>query len=177
MASEIVKPASPANAARSVNHVEPATEIGVSDGTPEASPSIDHTSTPPIKIAPKSWAELVRSQPASLRSQVPPLANGIANPVNGFALDKINSLGEALTSYNITEGKEPSKLSFLEPRGLVNTGNMCYMNSVSFLILMLTLSVNGCYRFCRYLYFVCRSMRSWRKLAAKLHIVSKAIPL
>jgi ubiquitin carboxyl-terminal hydrolase 10 len=37
--------------------------------------------------------------------------------------DVLNSLGEDVTQYS-------DKIAFLEPRGLVNTGNMCYMNSV-----------------------------------------------
>jgi ubiquitin carboxyl-terminal hydrolase 10 len=31
---------------------------------------------------------------------------------------------------NSTAGDHPTKIAFLQPRGLVNTGNMCYMNSV-----------------------------------------------
>ena len=37
--------------------------------------------------------------------------------------DILTSLGEDVTKYS-------DKIAFLEPRGLVNTGNMCYMNSV-----------------------------------------------
>ncbi|KAL1842164.1 hypothetical protein VTJ49DRAFT_5937 [Mycothermus thermophilus] len=37
------------------------------------------------------------------------------------------SLAQALQAYRAAA---PEKLAFLEPRGLVNTGNMCYMNSV-----------------------------------------------
>ena len=47
---------------------------------------------------------------------------------NGTQPPRAASLAEALRQYNV-EGETP--LSFLEPRGLVNTGNMCYMNSVS----------------------------------------------
>jgi ubiquitin carboxyl-terminal hydrolase 10 len=38
-------------------------------------------------------------------------------------------LAEALIALDNAE--EDSKVAFLEPRGLKNTGNMCYMNSVS----------------------------------------------
>jgi len=39
------------------------------------------------------------------------------------------SFAEALRSFDAVSNN--SKVAFLEPRGLVNTGNMCYMNSVS----------------------------------------------
>ena len=39
-----------------------------------------------------------------------------------------SSLAEALRAYRVGGGE---KISFLEPRGLINPGNMCYMNSVS----------------------------------------------
>lgn len=52
--------------------------------------------------------------------------------MNGFAPAKSGSLADALSSYSVTESNEVAKIAFLEPRGLVNTGNMCYMNSVSY---------------------------------------------
>lgn len=48
--------------------------------------------------------------------------------VNGFQQPKPGSLLEVLRSYDTELGS--SRVAFLEPRGLVNTGNMCYMNSV-----------------------------------------------
>jgi ubiquitin carboxyl-terminal hydrolase 10 len=39
------------------------------------------------------------------------------------------SLAEALKSFSVASTE--SKVAFLKPRGLVNSGNMCYMNSVS----------------------------------------------
>ena len=77
----------------------------------------------PVKQPPKSWADLVRSQapPPSLGAP-----NG-AGVVNGASLPKSASLADALRQYGV---QNDSRLSFLEPRGLVNAGNMCYMNSV-----------------------------------------------
>jgi ubiquitin carboxyl-terminal hydrolase 10 len=44
-----------------------------------------------------------------------------------FAKANASSLAQALQAYRPSA---PDRLAFLEPRGLVNTGNMCYMNSV-----------------------------------------------
>ncbi|KXL43908.1 hypothetical protein M433DRAFT_68959 [Acidomyces richmondensis BFW] len=90
--------------------------------------------TPPPKQTQKSWADLVRTTAA------PPLgaaaAGGTAAAAaavngailtNGSALPKNASLSEALRQYTVNSD---TKLFFLEPRGLVNTGNMCYMNSI-----------------------------------------------
>lgn len=78
-----------------------------------------------VPVAPKSWADLVRKQAA---------ANGVSSGAgvsvfNGFGAATNENLGDVLGGINVAE--EPSKVSFLRPRGLVNTGNMCYMNSVS----------------------------------------------
>ena len=69
----------------------------------------------------------------------PPKPNGavaeanVTIQTNGVAPIQAGSLSEALSSYSVVEAKENSRIAFLEPRGLVNTGNMCYMNSVSVL--------------------------------------------
>lgn len=55
----------------------------------------------------------------------------VVTQTNGITNTKTASLSEALSSYSVAEARENSKVAFLEPRGLVNTGNMCYMNSVS----------------------------------------------
>ncbi|KAI0849324.1 cysteine proteinase [Daldinia vernicosa] len=47
--------------------------------------------------------------------------------VGSFTKSNTSSLAEALRSYRVGGGQ---KISFLEPRGLINPGNMCYMNSV-----------------------------------------------
>lgn len=78
--------------------------------------------------APKSWAELVRKQAANAAS-ITSVVNS-APMVNGASAPKTETLGEVLGELSTVES--PSKVVFLEPRGLVNTGNMCYMNSVRF---------------------------------------------
>lgn len=59
------------------------------------------------------------------------IASDSTAQTNGFASIKAGSLADALTSYSVKDCGETTKVAFLEPRGLVNTGNMCYMNSVS----------------------------------------------
>lgn len=87
---------------------------------------------------PTSWANLFA------RTSAAPSANGTASVgVNGssnadsgpssvigsaFAKANTNSLAEAIRSYRV--GGAEKHIVFLEPRGLINTGNMCYMNSV-----------------------------------------------
>lgn len=79
----------------------------------------------PVRAPPKSWADLVRTKgsgsAANGNSTV--LGNGVISKNKSESIqDVLNSLGDGLYE---------NKVSFLEPRGLVNTGNMCYMNSVS----------------------------------------------
>jgi ubiquitin carboxyl-terminal hydrolase 10 len=76
---------------------------------------------------PKSWANLFKGPTQAAR-----LDNGVTGSSTnaaGFAKSNNESLADALVSFNANIHN--GKISFLEPRGLVNTGNMCYMNSVS----------------------------------------------
>ncbi|KPM39075.1 hypothetical protein AK830_g7513 [Neonectria ditissima] len=107
----------------------------------------DCSTSPPAKAAPTSWANLFAKSSAAAAA-----AAGVAGPngsssgagtVNGHDGDgvvggtngsgpnflKVNasSAAEAIRAYHVGSG---DKISFLEPRGLINTGNMCYMNSV-----------------------------------------------
>lgn len=88
---------------------------------------------PAAPAAPKSWAELLRAKNAAAapqaqtQAQPPVTSNGVVS-TNGPVTPKSNSLADVLASYSVDSEK---KVSFIEPRGLVNTGNLCYMNSVS----------------------------------------------
>ena len=95
------------------------------------SPSSVHGSEEPATIVsppcapPKSWADLVRSktQPRAGSVQEGPVSRAISKSES--LVDVLNSLGANVDHYS-------EKIAFLETRGLVNTGNMCYMNSVRF---------------------------------------------
>lgn len=96
--------------------------------TPKAEgvPEMANVSITPAKPAgPKSWADLVRSKAAARAAGAPVLAesNAMTAQKNESLADVLSTLGEDVTQYS-------DKIAFLEPRGLVNTGNMCYMNSV-----------------------------------------------
>ena len=102
------------------------------ESQPPASSETTSSTTPspaPQRAAPKSWADLVRSKAAAKQSTA-------ASPQAGaLALTRGESLAEALNSFGSNVDQYSEKIAFLEPRGLVNTGNMCYMNSVSYPLL------------------------------------------
>ena len=105
----------------------------VAASAPEAA-NVEEASKPTAPAAPKSWAELLKGKNAAAapqaqsQAQPPVTSNGVAN-TNGPAPPKSNSLADVLASYSVEAEK---KVAFIEPRGLVNTGNLCYMNSVRF---------------------------------------------
>lgn len=97
----------------------------VLDGTAETTPT-ETPKSPAKPAAPKSWADLVRTNElkktaAAAKVNGTPVTNGVQ------PLPKSAPLADALRQHTVTN----EILSFLEPRGLVNPGNMCYMNSVS----------------------------------------------
>lgn len=81
--------------------------------------------TSPVPAAPKSWAELLRAKNAAK-----PAVPSAAVDVNPLGMPKSESLAHVLSSLGEDVTRYSDKVFFLEPRGLVNTGNMCYMNSV-----------------------------------------------
>lgn len=107
-----------------VDPVNAETSSTTSDQTFTATP-------PPIKAPPKSWADLVRTNASSAALPTPSVNSGAAGQTNGFAISKAGSLSDVLSSFNVDSRDDDTKIAFLEPRGLVNTGNMCYMNAVS----------------------------------------------
>ncbi|KAI1327232.1 cysteine proteinase [Xylariaceae sp. FL0255] len=122
------KPSAQAPAAQS-----PESSASASNQEQSSATTAEPGSKPPAPAGPKLWSGLFqRSVPAVTPS---PTANSnettvLSNGVSGaghFAKSNASSLAEALHAFSITSGH---KIAFLEPRGLINTGNMCYMNSV-----------------------------------------------
>ncbi|WEW61784.1 ubiquitin carboxyl-terminal hydrolase [Emydomyces testavorans] len=86
----------------------------------------DRKETTPPRPQPKSWADLVRSKhptTASINSVPSSGVGTLATSKSESLIDVINNLASEGKVYN-------NKTTFIEPRGLVNTGNMCYMNSI-----------------------------------------------
>lgn len=100
--------------------------VSSAQATTEATSATSSPPPPaPVSAPPKSWAELFARGPAAANGV--PLQQGPSSTVSGASKSKSNSLSDVLRTFSVSK---ENKLPFLEPRGLVNTGNMCYMNSV-----------------------------------------------
>ena len=130
--SGAVTGAAPSNADHLANAVKSAGHVN-GGHVEELANSAEDLGLSPIKTAPKSWADLVRTKGAPAASAKAQSTNDAVARTNGFVSTKTASLADALSSYDVKDSSESAKAAFLEPRGLVNTGNMCYMNSVSIL--------------------------------------------
>jgi ubiquitin carboxyl-terminal hydrolase 10 len=86
----------------------------------------DESLPPAPKPKPTSWASLLRPAQSTIGPNVP-TESSIAP--NGALTGRGEALADALNDMNTFQDR-PNRISFLQPRGLVNTGNMCYMNSV-----------------------------------------------
>ncbi|KAJ4302377.1 hypothetical protein N0V88_002521 [Collariella sp. IMI 366227] len=124
----------------SSQQTEPSQPSAEGENVPAETKAPEAAQPTPAPARPKLWAGLF-SKPAaaapttsSAVTAAEPQTNGNAADTSAsvpsagsFAKANASSLAEALHAYRATA---PDKLAFLEPRGLVNTGNMCYMNSV-----------------------------------------------
>lgn len=124
---------------------------------------------PKAWATPKLWAGLFNPN-----AETNSATSGDSGRATGQSFGKANteSVAEALRSFSAVAGD--SKVSFLKPRGLINTGNMCYMNSVSYCptrFLGFTLII---YRFSKFLSPVLLFLRFLIKLGSVQLIVSKA---
>ncbi|KAL9102478.1 MAG: hypothetical protein Q9163_002378 [Psora crenata] len=109
----------------------------VAEAAPKADPGTEaevdviskQTALPTIKAPPKSWAELLRTKDAPAPQVIAPSMKSSMVHTNGSLTISTTSLAGALSSYSVQDnGGE--RTAFIEPRGLVNTGNLCYMNSI-----------------------------------------------
>jgi ubiquitin carboxyl-terminal hydrolase 10 len=122
------KSASPKGPSQDKKPESEAVASGPDAEAPQAEAEAATAEPTPAPSGPKSWANLFKgpTQAARLDTGV----SGSSTTAAGFAKSNNESLADALVSFNANI--HSGKISFLEPRGLVNTGNMCYMNSVSF---------------------------------------------
>ncbi|EGO60229.1 hypothetical protein NEUTE1DRAFT_119446 [Neurospora tetrasperma FGSC 2508] len=142
------KPSTETKPAGSTPAAEETSETTAKDSTasaPESSAPAAQAAPAPAPVKPKSWANLFTKPAAPVNAAAVAVAaasasqttvngntvadaSGAATGVaTGFAQSKATSMAEAIQSYRVGTAE---KIVFLEPRGLVNTGNMCYMNSI-----------------------------------------------
>lgn len=117
--SKLVEPTQPV-----VEDTEPTSTLNEAPETKATSQESTPVVSPPAP--PKSWANLFRSNDSHAGSTT--TGNSKAASVSSVA-GKNETLSDVLHDMNSVV-EVPTKISFLKPRGLVNTGNMCYMNSV-----------------------------------------------
>lgn len=99
--------------------------VAAADAGGEAVPE-DAAAAPVSRAPPTSWANLFTSKNSTAGIRI----NGDdADGAVGsrFSKSGASSVAEAIQAFRVQAAHE---IPFLEPRGLVNTGNMCYMNSI-----------------------------------------------
>lgn len=93
-------------------------------------------SKPAARAPPSSWANLFAKKNAAPTAVDTNGSSPDTATLNGHGSQPASSLfpksnatnvGEAIRAYQVDS---MDKISWIEPRGLINTGNMCYMNSV-----------------------------------------------
>ncbi|KAI4692374.1 hypothetical protein J4E81_006788 [Alternaria sp. BMP 2799] len=96
---------------------------------PHTGPKSEETpkASPPRLAALKSWAELLRTKNTPAVAQPASFPNNTLAVSNGPVVSNNITLAHVLASFSVDA---ETKVSFIEPRGLVNTGNLCYMNSI-----------------------------------------------
>ncbi|KAL4898326.1 hypothetical protein BDV59DRAFT_197252 [Aspergillus ambiguus] len=119
----------PETAGASTNVVSGPATGSTPEGAVETQTTTEETHKPssPTSSAPKSWADLVRSKSLGKGSGAPGVTSAVSN---GVIKPKSESIAHVLATLGDDVFQYSDKVAFLEPRGLVNTGNMCYMNSV-----------------------------------------------
>jgi ubiquitin carboxyl-terminal hydrolase 10 len=157
----------PASAADST---APAADSAVAQPEESTEAKSTEPATPAPKAAPKSWADLMRSKNSAAAAAASAAAVNGAAPTNGATPSRASTLAGALKQFNVDDN---DKIAFLEPRGLVNTGNMCYMNSVCCSDHHSIDVATDVFRFSKYLCTVCPFTTFWIRLARELLIRSR----
>ncbi|KAM0279225.1 hypothetical protein ACHAQH_004682 [Verticillium albo-atrum] len=119
----------------------PSTDVIYSDKAQETSEEAPKSATAP-RAPPSSWSALFARNAAAAAAKGQTAHDGSAgNGANGVSStdaehssnsantssNGANTIAAALRAYRV---RNPEKVKYVEPRGLVNIGNMCYMNSV-----------------------------------------------
>ena len=133
IASDTAKPEEHAPNGDYLDHALEVTKLVTAEE--ELSEETPKEPSPQIKAMPKSWADLVRTKapalaPAPAAIKTNDTESNLGPASNGFVVSKASSLSDVLTSFSVNTSNSDNRVTFLKPRGLVNTGNMCYMNSV-----------------------------------------------
>ena len=140
-----------------------------SDVSPVVSAETSKPVSPPALL--KSWADLVRSKappkPSNNTAAVSQIANGLSPARN-------ETLSDVHNTMDVTATDNAAKIAFLKPRGLVNTGNMCYMNSVSAFLDQSETKAYSC-RCCKSWFSVFHFTNFLKKLGKDQLTVSKTI--
>ncbi|OAA39045.1 Peptidase C19, ubiquitin carboxyl-terminal hydrolase 2 [Beauveria brongniartii RCEF 3172] len=122
-----------------VANTEQETQINGQTKPPQRSAPETSEHAPAVHPPPTSWAKLFAKTPVAAVVSING-DNEASHEANGATFEgdtdvltstltsKANSIAEAIRSYKVGGAEE--RTVFLEPRGLINTGNMCYMNSV-----------------------------------------------
>ena len=111
-------------------------EAGSVDDDSAAAPA---PASPSAKAAPTSWANLFAKSAAHKANarnvngheagSADEASAAVVGSAMGSSFSRANasSLAEAIRNFTV---ENADSVALLEPRGLINTGNMCYMNSV-----------------------------------------------
>ena len=147
VASEAAKPTGPIKYADQLDNALEASKKAATEEDLTTSEQTSKASSPQLKVTPKSWADLVRMPvlvaPPNLSD------DATAHKPNGV-ISESSSVSNVLSSFKVKTSESEDRIAFIKPRGLVNTGNMCYMNSVNYsLRAQLTHKTNEECRFCK----------------------------
>lgn len=94
----------------------------------------EERTAPPVQTVkviplPKTWAAIMGHDSSGSTESLS--ASDVLASNNRLDSNNVARMAAALVDFSVDGSVSSSRIPFLEPRGLVNTGNMCYMNAVS----------------------------------------------